>query len=218
MWRADLPATMGAGKARRLSAMLPEEDLARCERYRRPEARARALAARAALRGVLGACLGMDPRRVPLLEGRGKPRLAEELGVGLEFSLSHSGALALLAVGRRVRVGVDVEKLRPVPFLDDVVGRFFGEEERKEVWSLRGAERRRAYFRLWTRREAAAKALGLGILEFLRSCPQWAPQQGGEVWQLIDLQPARGYAGALCREGQAAVSGFWIWREPRFSS
>jgi 4'-phosphopantetheinyl transferase len=218
VWRADLPAALRAGRARRLAAMLPEEDLARCERYRRPGARARALAARAALRGVLGACLEMDPRRVPLLEGRGKPRLAGELGGELEFSLSHSGGLALLAVGRGVRVGVDVERLRPVPFLDDVVGRFFGEEERKEVRSLRGAARRRAYFRLWTRREAAAKAQGLGILEFLRRCPQWAPQQGREAWQLVDLRPARGYAGALCREGQAALTGFWIWREPRLSS
>jgi len=219
LWRAELPPALGAGRARRLAALLPEEDLARCERCRLPHAGARALAARAALRAVLGACLGVDPREVPLLEGRGKPRLAGELEGELDFSLSHSGGLALLAVGRGVRVGADIERLRPVPFLDVVVERFFGEPEREELRNLRGAERRRAYFRLWTRREAAAKALGLGILEHFRRFPEWTAEllEAGN-WRIADLRPARGYAGAVCREGKAAITGFWIWGEPRVSS
>ncbi len=219
LWRADLPPALGAARARRLAAMLPEEDLARCQRWRRPEARARALVSRAALRGVLGACLGMDPREVPLLEGRGRPRLGGKLEGELDFSLSHSGALALLAVGRGVRVGADVERLRPVPFLDCVVQRFFGELERDELRALRGAERRRACFRLWTRREAAAKALGLGILEHFRRFPRWtAERQEAEAWRITDLRPAPGYAGAVCREGREAIAGFWVWQEPRASS
>jgi 4'-phosphopantetheinyl transferase len=201
--------------------MLPEEDRARCERCRRPEARARALSSRAALRGVLGACLGVDPREVPLIEGRGKPRLAGKLEGELDFSLSHSGGLALLAVGRGVRVGADVERLRPVPFLDAVVERFFGEQEQDELKGLRGAERRRAYFRLWTRREAAAKALGLGILEHFRFFPRWSAESSeaeADAWRLIDLRPARGYAGALCLEAQALIAGFWTWPQPRLFS
>ena len=216
LWRADLPPALGAARARRLAAMLPEEELARCERCRQPVTRARALASRAALRGVLGACLGMDPRQVPLIEGLGKPRLAGELGSGLDFSLSHSGGLALLAVGRAVRVGADVERLRPVLFLDSVVERFFGEQERDELRGLRGAEKRQVYFRLWTRREAAAKALGLGILEHFRRFPCWSAElQEAEAWRITDLRPAPGYAGAVCLEGQGAIVGFWVWREPR---
>ncbi len=219
LWRADLPPALGAARARRLAAMLPEEDLARCQRCRRPDARARALAARAALRGVLGACLGVDPWEVPLLEDRGKPRLAGKLEGELDFSLSHSGGLALLAVGRGVRVGADVERLRSVPFLDCVVERFFGEQERDELRALRGTEKLRAYFRLWTRREAAAKALGLGILEHFRRFPRWTAElQEAEVWRITDLRPAPGYAGAVCREGREAIAGFWVWREPRPSS
>jgi len=216
LWRAGLPPALGAGRARRLAAMLPEEELARCERFRRPDARARALASRVALRAVLGSCLGLDPREVPLLEGRGKPHLAGGLEGELDFSLSDSGGLVLLAVGRKVRVGADVEKLRPAPFLDVVVERFFGEQERDELSGLRGAERRRAYFRLWTRREAAAKALGLGILEHFRRFPCWSAElQEAEAWRITDLRPAPGYAGAVCREGQGAIAGFWVWREPR---
>jgi phosphopantetheinyl transferase (holo-ACP synthase) len=102
-----------------------------------------------------------------------------------------------------------------VPFLDAVAERFFGEQEREELRDLRGAARRRAYFRLWTRREAAAKALGLGILEHFRRFPQWnAGQQEAEGWRIVDLRPARGYAGALCREGREAVTRYWRWRPP----
>jgi 4'-phosphopantetheinyl transferase len=193
LWRAALPDRLEAARARRL-----------------PATRAQALAARAALRGVLGACLGEDPRRVPLLEGPGKPRLEGDL----EFSLSHSSGLALLAVGRSVRVGADVERERAVPYLRELVERFFGEEERGRLRELQGAERRRCFFRLWTRREAAAKALGLGILEFFQRYPRWDPERGFGEWRLFDLRPARGCAGAVCREGTGAIAGFWLWREP----
>jgi 4'-phosphopantetheinyl transferase len=210
LWRVALPARPDAGRIQRLEAMLPPEDLARCQRFREPGVRARSLAARAALRGVLGACLGEDPRRVPLLAGPGKPRLAGDSG--LEFSLSHSGGLALLAVGRSIRLGADVERVRDLLYQENVLERFFGEEERRQVLALEGEEQRRAFFRLWTRREAAAKALGLGILEHFRRFPQWAPEPSQGDWELLDLRPARGYVGAVCREGRGAIAAFWTWR------
>jgi 4'-phosphopantetheinyl transferase len=170
---------------------------------------------RAALRAVLGACLGEQPRRLTLLEEGGKPRLADAPGRELDFSLSHSGGLALLAVARRLRVGIDLERLRAARFLEEVAERFFSEEERGELEPLRGGARRRAWFRLWTRREAAAKAQGLGILEHLGRFPDWsAARQEAEGWQVVDLLPARGYAGALCLEGRALIAGCWLWREP----
>ncbi len=219
LWRVALPDALEAGPARRLAEMLPEEELARCERYRRPEARLRALVSRAALRDVLGACLEVEPRRIALLEDGGKPRLAGALGQELDFSLSHSGGLALLAVAGRARVGVDLERLRPVRFLEEVAERFFSEEERGELRLLRGGAKQKAWFRLWTRREAAAKAQGLGILEHFLRFPQWAAaRQEAEGWSVADLRPARGYAGALCLEGGAAIAGFWLWRGPRPSS
>jgi hypothetical protein len=105
-----------------------------------------------------------------------------------------------------------VERVRDLLYQEDVLERFFGEEERRQVLALQGEERRRAFFRLWTRREAAAKALGLGILEHFRRFPQWAPEPRQGDWELFDLRPARGYVGAMCREGRGAIAAFWAWR------
>lgn len=94
------------------------------------------MAARWALRKVLGRYLERDPATIELRFGeRGKPMLAKSDG-SLHFNLSHSGELALIAIGEEREVGVDVQLLgsRPVAFYAD-----------------------------WTRREAVAKCHGTGL-------------------------------------------------------
>jgi 4'-phosphopantetheinyl transferase len=118
-----------------------------------------------------------------------------------------------------VRVGADVEREREVPGLEHLVERFFSGEERRRLLALPAARRRAVFFRLWARKEAAAKALGLGILEFLRTAEAARLARSARsarlgCWRVSDLEPAPGYTGALCREGRGAIAGCWIWREP----
>jgi phosphopantetheinyl transferase len=102
----------------------------------RPQARQRWIAARWALRRVLGRYLEREPAQIELHLGeRGKPMLAEP-ETSLRFNLSHSGELAMIAIGEEREVGVDVQLLgsRPAEFYAD-----------------------------WTRREAVAKCHGTGL-------------------------------------------------------
>jgi 4'-phosphopantetheinyl transferase len=112
-------------------------------------------ASRWALRAALAGYLGVDPVAVALRAGRrGKPALAGDSP--LRFSLSHSGALALIAVASGREVGVDVERigLRPAAFYDE-----------------------------WTSREAAAKCFGGGLGEPLPPRPlRVAPLDAGVGW------------------------------------
>ena len=87
----------------------------------------------------------------------GKPSLPG----GAAFSLSHSGALAVLAVSDR-EVGADVERVAPVR--EALLSRVLTPEERR--WASGDPERRFAF--LWTRKEAALKYLGCGITRPLR--------------------------------------------------
>lgn len=90
------------------------------------------------LRPVLATYLGEDPERIRLARGKhGKPRLAE-VSPRLEFNLSHSGDLVLVAVSGEFEVGVDVERVRP--------------------------KRGEGFYRRWARHEARVKCLGLGLL------------------------------------------------------
>jgi 4'-phosphopantetheinyl transferase len=139
VWRARLDGGgwPGAGD-------LPAVERERAAAMHRAEARGRWVAARWALREVLGRYLGRDPAAIELRFGeRGKPMLAEP-GASLRFNLSHSGELALIAIGEEREVGVDVQ---------------------------RTGSRPAAFYAGWTRREAVAKCHGTGLWAPLPEAP-----------------------------------------------
>ena len=78
------------------------------------------------------------------------------------FNLSHSGEYVFCAISDR-EVGVDIQQFRPV---DEVrlTRRFFSDEEQKILERcLDREERRKLFYRLWTRKEAYGKLTGEGI-------------------------------------------------------
>jgi len=94
------------------------------------------VASRGALREILGRYLGLPANELRFETSRhGKPHLASAEGE-LEFNLSHSSSLALVAVARR-EVGVDVERIRTKRPVD--------------------------FYRRWADREARVKCLGTGL-------------------------------------------------------
>ena len=77
----------------------------------------------------------------------------------LDFSISHSGEYVLCALADTLRVGVDIEKIRPIE-LADMEGSFSPQEWR-EITTATDANRQ--LFDHWTRKEAVAKADGRGM-------------------------------------------------------
>lgn len=190
LWRMplDLPGTEAARSWEALSDCERE----RAERFSRPEVRRRFVAARGGLRRVLAGYLAVPPRSLSIREGpHGKPMLPG----GPRFSLSHSGELALCAVAQDREVGVDLERLRPVPEADHIASRWFSEDElrayRAAIDSLPGG----AFLRVWTRREAYLKAVGLGLSD---SAARVAIDP--ERWELHEVCPGEGFVGALAVE------------------
>jgi len=90
---------------------------------------------------------------------------------GIEFSLSHSGCWAMVAVTSGVPVGVDIERIRSNVNMASVLKRL-GEESRFDSQAQ--------FFRAWTRREAITKAVGGALLEApagdFRHCYPEAPE------------------------------------------
>jgi 4'-phosphopantetheinyl transferase len=175
--------------------LLPPQERERAERMPRPLFRDRWVASRWALRGVLGRYLGEDPATVSLRLGeRGKPALAEPTAT-LRFNLSHSGALALIAVTEGREVGVDVEEVDPGR---DVVGLAERGLDPAAAATVRAAEpeaRVATFHQAWARREAAVKCLGSGL---------GAPLPPDPV-AVSDFDAGPGYAAALAVEGPEAL-------------
>ena len=119
---------------------------------------------RAPLRALLAAYLGVAAEQVVLAEGEhGRPALAAGLDPTLDFNWSHSGGHAVVAVGRHVAPGIDLESLRPRPRALQLARRFFCAEEAAALAALPEAERGAAFLELWTAKEAVLKALGRGL-------------------------------------------------------
>jgi hypothetical protein len=110
IWRADLDALAG-----RFEGLLDRGELARGKRIVRERAQQRWMCARGALRAVLGAYAGGDPKALRFALGKhGKPKLVP-FG-GLHFNASHSGAVALYVLTEMCPLGIDIEAAkRPIP-------------------------------------------------------------------------------------------------------
>jgi 4'-phosphopantetheinyl transferase len=231
IWRVSLAARAGerAGTRAGLEDILSAEEKDQCSRFVRPEDRARCAASRAALRVVLAKYTGTDPRALALTAGTsGKPCL-DCPQPSVQFNMAHSGDLALIAVTRESRVGIDIERKREIPGMESILDAFFSRQESIFLRSLGPGERRLAFFQLWTRREAAAKALGIGlydcfsrvVLPAVDRSRSWfkvelpesdAPAGPAHGWWMRDMGPARGYAGAVCTEQEDAKLSFWRLR------
>ncbi|TXC81945.1 4'-phosphopantetheinyl transferase family protein [Luteibaculum oceani] len=84
----------------------------------------------------------------------GKPFLNEEIN----FSISHTEELVVCAVAKDV-IGVDVEKIREVEFID--FQQFFTTQEWNEIQC--SEEPKHTFYRKWTIKEAVLKADGRGL-------------------------------------------------------
>jgi len=180
----------GAG-GRADESALSASERARAASLRGEPLRRRYVASHAALRRLLAGIVGGSPEALQLAAGpNGKPRLPG----GPRFSLSHSGDLGLVAIDPACEVGVDLEPVRPVPEADEIAARWFAPEERAALHAA-GADGGAAFARLWTRREAWLKALGVGLDESLAGRPVDLAR-----FALHDLAPAPGHLGALAVE------------------
>ncbi len=118
---------------------------------------------RAVLRRLLSGYTGRSPKGLRFTRSAtGKPSLIERRPP-LEFNLSHSGAHTLIGVSGGRSIGVDVQIVRRGVRCLDLARRFFSPTERTYVESLSPQKVERAFFDLWTLKEAWLKATGAGI-------------------------------------------------------
>ena len=114
---------------------------------------------RAAVRLLLGRYLRLNPTSIEFVLGpNGKPYLA---GGQLGFSITHSGDIALIGVGRDCEVGVDVEKLETLADSARLAAQFFTEQETEALSRLGPSMQSSAFLTMWVRKEAALKAEGI---------------------------------------------------------
>lgn len=222
-WRTslDLPEAAIA----ELREVLSPDEQRRAAAFRQPKDRRASIVGRALLRTLLGTYLNVPPQAVQFIYNpQGRPELPPELAGGrLKFNLSHSGDLVLHAFAWDRQVGIDVERPGRQLEFESIAHRFFSRAENEAFAALPESERRDAFFRCWTRKEAFIKGTGRGLSYGLgRFDVTLAPAEAARLlraedddpsrWSLCDLPAGSDYAAALAVEGVDWSLRAWEWR------
>lgn len=89
----------------------------------------------------------------------GKPRL--NLDNNFCFNVSHSGNWVVAAVDDQ-QIGIDIEEIKSVEY-EDISQEFFTKGEYTWLLSKNKAERKEAFYKLWTVKESYVKMVGKGL-------------------------------------------------------
>lgn len=193
----------------RLHANLAWEERSRSDRFRLKHDRRRFVVSHGVLRELLSRYLQIRPDQIRYeYNAFGKPALSPESKNRIRFNLSHSGGLALIAIACDSSVGVDIERLRPLPVFVPIAQCFFSTAEVDRLRSLPERFRAQIFFDRWTRMEARMKARGEGLANLDGVSIDADPSQ---VWSVYALRPAPGYVGALAIEGSGWQLAEWEW-------
>jgi len=196
---------------------LSDSEISRALRYRKKIDRLRYRIGRSAVRKIISGYLSLEPSKIHImLDQHGKPMLSKIFhSPVIDFNLSHSNELILIAFARARRVGIDIEHIRSFPDLARLVSRYFTEKESLTIRSIPGPEQTSAFFSGWTRKEALLKAIGRGLqiplntFEVTLDPDEEKPHLSlppalnrGAHWELISFSPAEEYIAALAVEGR----------------
>jgi 4'-phosphopantetheinyl transferase len=173
-----------------------------------PCARRRSLLARALLRRMFvqttgippgGWVFDVEPSGRPILRNAGCDRVPS-------ISLAHSGGWVAVAASDAGAIGIDIEIHRPHRNFSGIAAAAFGPDEQRMV-ATGGAA---TFYRIWTLREAMAKASGEGIAEVVdridrvASGPKegvWWASIGATPWLLAHTTPVSGLSLAVAIQG-----------------
>jgi 4'-phosphopantetheinyl transferase len=208
------------------AGVLSSDEIERAGRFHFEKDRIHFTRCRCALRRMLADYLAIVASEIRFeYPASGKPQLAADQNPrALQFNVSHSADIALIAVSSEHRLGVDVEKIRGDVDVDTLAERFFSPRERAGLRALPDHLRVSGFFACWTRKEAFLKATGDGLsfplADFsVTTHPDHAPEledirgntEGGKQWSLSDLHVIDGYRAAVALDSSHCRLETYAW-------
>lgn len=199
VWRLDLQTSK---RAAQFLSYLTADERVYADGLQESQ-REKFICSRGGIRLLLGRYHRQEPESVIFhTTETGKPYIEG----GVEFNISHSHDRVLFALAKDMPVGIDVEYCyRERVSYKKLAQRFFLPSEAKYIRGAGEGELPRVFFQIWTIKEAAVKALGLGISRGFRRCEvTFLPKQeepalliDGRASYFYTLPLDNNYTGAL---------------------
>ncbi len=186
LWQLVLSDDRQASESR-----LDQDELIRYQNFSGPVQARRYLVSRCVLRQILAGYLGVAPEKMKYsVQLGGKPFIASP-DCDLQFNLTHTGDVGLLAVSRVMAVGVDIEQIRPMKLKHAIARRVFDSTEAKSLADMAKDQQDEYFFQLWTSMEARQKCRGSGI---------FGDKVGNQSVGIHQFIPMPGYCAAVAWE------------------
>lgn len=192
VWRIKLPI-------REEIKSILEKNLSFDEQYRASKFYFKAdnerfIVARGALRDIITRYLNLPAQDITFEYTKfGKPYL---LHSHLRFNLSHSGQYILYAFTLDTEIGIDIEECKNNIDFISVAKEFLSEAEYNQFLTLAPQERRLAFYRAWTHKEAILKAMGKGFY-FPANQLELEQAFSSKSWQLFDIASDQNYVSTI---------------------
>lgn len=204
VWSADFTDLLTSYD--KLTATLSSDERQRAGSFGHETARKNFELSRGMLRMLLGNSLFINPKDVTFKYGEhGKPALSS--ATEIEFNLSHSANIAVVALTTHTQIGVDVEKIRELSREDLFARKLLSASELEHYEKLESGQKRSWLFQIWVMKEAVGKAAGKGI-----SLPLTALEARHPSWNVETFVPRAGYQGAIAYSGRLKKIVYGDWR------
>jgi len=152
-------------RIKHLYPLLSSEEKERSERFKFYKHRKAFIASHGFMHTVLASYIDTNANEIEFSQTEfGKPSLIDiQNKNNIQFNLSHSGNMAILAVCKQHSLGIDVEFAERKVDWRGISKRFFTPNEQQQLDKLTEEEQRQAFFQIWTRKEAHMKVTGQGL-------------------------------------------------------
>ena len=227
VWRVLLPKLKPYED--QLESVISDEERAWAQRFRLQDIRSSFILRRGFLRTLIQNYTGIRADRVEFCHSAwGKPELLKSEEVGsFQFNTAHSRDSMILAFGKDLSVGVDLEYVDKNYPVIKIATRFYTP---KESAALREADSNRLvslFFEIWVRKEAFLKAIGRGLslpldsfevpldisCAFSKDLPvrMTGMETDGTFWSLVDIPFSALYKACLATSPSPSAIRIFDW-------
>lgn len=156
---------MHEARLKHLYPLLSNAEKERSERFKFYKHRKSYIASHGFLHTALGYYINTPANEIEFSQGeQGKPSIAEKQNSeNIQFNLSHSGNLAILAICKNHQLGIDIECSNRQADWAGIARRFFTKHEQQDFFQLDEKSQEAAFYKIWTRKEAHMKVTGKGL-------------------------------------------------------
>ncbi|MBK8926510.1 MAG: 4'-phosphopantetheinyl transferase superfamily protein [Crocinitomicaceae bacterium] len=140
--------------------ILNTSEVQRANFFLNDAARAQFISSRILLKYVLSLFLKIEPAEIIIQTNQlDKPILPD---YAIDFNVSHTGGMCMVAVSRSGPIGIDIEKIRPLHDLENLIEKNFTSAEQHIICKNEN-QKPENFFQLWTIKESFLKLTGLGM-------------------------------------------------------